>query len=320
VSAPRILVVRFAAIGDCVMAAWAATALRRQFPEAFIGWAVQREPVPVLAVPDLVNEVVVFDRRRWKNMSGPAAFREQWAQWMRLRQLNFDVGFDFQGHSKTALALRLSGAKRRISTRATDALARTLNPPAALAGDVTHEVDRAMAAARLISPLETPERPIMPNLDAEVAAFRAEFPGRLITIQTGATESVKRFAPEKWAEVAAGLVAPGTQIVAVGGPGDPEIPHDQVINRVGAYDLRTSMALVAASHLHVAADTGTGHMAAAYGVPVVSVFSKNRPERFRPYTTQGRIIHGGMRADDSDPADVIHAAQELLEETCASSS
>jgi hypothetical protein len=46
-----------------------------------------------------------------------------------------------------------------------------------------------------------------------------------------------------------------------------------VLNRVGAYDLRTSMALVAASHLHVAADTGTGHMAAAF-LPIFPFSSK----------------------------------------------
>ncbi|MBC8063619.1 MAG: hypothetical protein H7Y17_02220, partial [Chlorobia bacterium] len=41
------------------------------------------------------------------------------------------------------------------------------------------------------------------------------------------------------------------------------------------------MSAVAHSTIHLAADTGTGHMAAAFGVPFVSVFGPTDPKLFR---------------------------------------
>ncbi|RYG34251.1 hypothetical protein EON81_16025, partial [bacterium] len=68
---------------------------------------------------------------------------------------------------------------------------------------------------------------------------------------------------------------------------------------VGKLPLRETLALVQASRLHVASDTGTGHMAAAVGTPVISVFGPTDPAVFRPYAKRGIVLRDG-----SNPADV----------------
>jgi ADP-heptose:LPS heptosyltransferase len=64
--------------------------------------------------------------------------------------------------------------------------------------------------------------------------------------------------------------------------------------------------------LHLAADTGTGHIAAAYGVPFVSVFGPTDPKLFRPYSDEGVVLRASDRAGDVEPAQILAAAEGLL--------
>ncbi len=52
-------------------------------------------------------------------------------------------------------------------------------------------------------------------------------------------------------------------------------------------------------------------MAAAYGVPVVSVFGPTNPVWYRPYTERGIVLKEGKRTEDVRPEAVLEAAREL---------
>jgi ADP-heptose:LPS heptosyltransferase len=71
------------------------------------------------------------------------------------------------------------------------------------------------------------------------------------------------------------------------------------------------MAAVALSSVHLAADTGTGHIAAAYGTPVVSVFGPTQPQNYRPYTDRGIVLRGPEDTTNVPPDDVLAAALKL---------
>ncbi|RYG23683.1 hypothetical protein EON82_13260, partial [bacterium] len=89
----RALVVRFTAIGDCVMAAWAATAIRERHPDGFLCWAVESRCAPMLDRTSLVSRVEEIPRQRWKrNRWSPKTWGEQVAKYASLRRLRFDVG------------------------------------------------------------------------------------------------------------------------------------------------------------------------------------------------------------------------------------
>ncbi len=313
----RLLVVRFSAIGDCVMTAWAVTALRRAQPDARIVWAVQSRSRPVIDTERLVDRAHVFERERWKSTKWSAqVWKEMILAYTGLRGERFDHGFDFQGHSKTAMCLALAGCQVRHAAVATDGLARRLTRPM-FDHPVGHDVERAFALVASVVPCTLPERPEMPSVDEAARRFQAEFGGSLVSIQTGAGEPEKRYPQERWEEVARSLAGQGYRVVALGGPGDPRLAAPAVVDLVGKTDLRGAMAVVAASRLHLAADTGTGHIAAALGVPVVSVFGKNAPERYRPYSPLARVLWR-----DRDPAavrsdEVVSASLELLKEARA---
>ncbi len=310
----RILVVRFSAIGDCVMAVPVAASVRRATPAAFIGWAVETRCAPVVDVESLVDARSdcprdVWQRRAWS----PGVWREQLRYFVGLRKLRFELGLDLQGHSKTAICLRLSGAPRRIAAGATDMLAKRLNPQLTPLGIVEHRVERNLRTLESLTGIRGEPLFAMPELKSETGRIRSSTHGRLATIAVGAGRPQKAYAKENWALVAQELLSSGWNVAFLGGPSEtaPETPG--AVDMVGRLSLRESMAWVAASDLHLAGDTGTGHLAAAYGVPVVSVFGPTDPAEFRPYSTLARVL---QRSDDPNgvaPGQLLEAALSLTE-------
>lgn len=314
-SAPRFLIVRFSAIGDCVIAGWAATSIRNKFPDAYLCWAVQDRCSPVIDRQELATRVWEMPRERWKRTRwSPKTWREQVVSYARLRQLRFDYGIDFQGHLKTALCLRLSGAARRIAARGTDAIAARMNPVYGPQPTDIHTIEWNQQVLSTFGEFVCPDRPIMPQREDAILAARELIPlGKpLVTISVGAGAHDKMYPASGWREVAAGMLAEGFHVVFLGGGGDPHVDVPGTIDLVGKMPLPQSMAAIQFSDLHLAADTGSGHIAAAYGVPVVSVFGPTDSVAFRPWTDKGCVLREGNDPASVSPDRVIQAACSLV--------
>lgn len=299
------------------MAAWAVTAIRERHPDARIVWAAETRCIPVIETARLVDEVVEIPRERWKRRGLSGVF-DSIRLYRSLRRHEFDLGLDFQGHSKTALCLRLAAPTIRASARATDAFARCLNPIPRLTPRSPHEVDLNLALVQTIldGVLEA-DKPIMPSTMPSdcLPPFESE---RLVTIQTGAGASDKVVAASTWCRVAEALLAEGWMVAAIGGPGDPRVPHPAVVDWVGQLDLRQAMSVVAHSRLHLAGDTGTGHIAAAYGVPVISIFGPTPVDRYRPWGGTATVLTHGRSTDSVGVEEIVDAARNILSVSRAS--
>lgn len=303
----KVLVVRYSAIGDCVMTAWAVTSLRRRFPEAEIVWAVQERAAPVIDSHRLVNQVVLADRDAWRKRRGsPQVWRDQLRVFLGLRRNRFDLGFDFQGHSKTALCLRIAKPTKRWASRATDALAARLNPTLELGAGERHEVDVAMDLIRYAVPdVPDPTEVWMPTV--------APNPQFDVTIQTGAGHPAKIVPTATWREVADQLVSSGLSVALIGAPNDPAFEAFGVMNLVGKYPLVETLGAVVGSGVHVAGDTGTGHIAAAYGIPTVSVFGPTEPSVYAPRGPRTQVLRRGISPEGVSADEIVAAIHQLRE-------
>lgn len=302
---PRILVIRFSAIGDCVMAAHAVTALRLRHPEAFLLWAVEGRCAPVVDRHRLVSQRYEVPRDKWKaDRWSMATWRDQLAKYTRLRSLRFDRGVDLQGHLKTAMLLRLAKPRERISVGATDALSARLNPVAGGRPEGMHHVEWQNAVISRWEPLPIPGRPIIPENEHPREADFA-------TICTGASHPERLVDPAHWAEVARALQARGMRVAFLGGPKDARPEVEGALDLVGKLRLKESAAWVRRSAVHLAGDTGLGHIAAAMGTPVVTVFGPQDPRVFRPWTERGRVLQRDGDPNAVTPAEIVAAAEEL---------
>jgi lipopolysaccharide heptosyltransferase I len=105
---PRIIIARLSAIGDIIHGLPVLCALRRELPAAFISWIVEGRAADLLkGHPDLDELIVV--PRGW--LKSPSAI---WQVRRQLRALRCNVAIDLQGLTKSAIAAKLSGARRRI--------------------------------------------------------------------------------------------------------------------------------------------------------------------------------------------------------------
>ena len=312
---PRVLIVRFSAIGDCVMAAWAATAVRERHPDAFLCWAVESRCAPVIDRTALVSRVEEMPRDRWKRARwSPATWRQMVGKYAGLRRLRFDLGLDLQGHSKTALCLRLARPKVRLASRATDSIAARLNPVHGSRPPGVHTVEWYGQMLQAVGDYPLPERPLMPR-DPEAARVLVERVGGelpLATITVSAGQPAKAYPEAHWAEVARGLLDRGYRVAFLGGPTDRPIELPNAVDLVGKLALASTLEAVRLSAVHLAGDTGNGHMAAALGVPVVSVFGPTDPASFRPYTDLGRVLRHDAQTSSVSPTEVLGAVKDLV--------
>jgi ADP-heptose:LPS heptosyltransferase len=60
---------------------------------------------------------------------------------------------------------------------------------------------------------------------------------------------------------------------------------------IGRTSLKEAMAVVQRSAVHVCGDTGTAHIAAAFCVPVVSLYGPTSPDRTVPYGQRSRTLY-----------------------------
>jgi ADP-heptose:LPS heptosyltransferase len=267
--------------------------------------------MPVLSRVGLLNEIVDFPRDRWRRSRwSPKVWREQLGRFAKLRSIKFDFGMDLQGHSKTAACLRIANPKKRIAAFATDRLAHSLNRMAPGDPNGRHRVERMLETAREFGDFQMPARPIMPAVKSREDLLLPS--GKLASISTGAGAMNKQYPAAQWRVVGKGLQSQGFQVVLLGADQDPRVDLSGSIDKVGKWDLASTMSAVAASDVHLAADTGTGHMAAAYGVPFVSIFGPTDPKLFRPFSNQGTVLRKSDSPADVETSEVLKAVEDLI--------
>lgn len=282
------------------MATYVGSALRRDFPDMQQHWATETMCLPVFDVPRFADRLIEVPRQRWKKARmSPATWAEQVRVYFDLRREAYDVGFDFQGHSKTALMLRIAKPKVRWSMPATDALARRLNPCVAPGPENQHQVDRLFDVVRQWKPIETIESTILPDYRGRVTAPVKP----LLTIQTGGSFADKIISIETLSAVGEKALSAGWEVKFLGGPSDPVPSEGCGENLVGKTGLAESLGWVHHSSVHLCGDTGTGHFAAGCGVPTLVVFtsSRNHPDRYAPYGRSAEVLHAYQDSSLLDP-------------------
>ncbi|HLO99632.1 MAG TPA: glycosyltransferase family 9 protein [Fimbriimonas sp.] len=294
----KVLIVRFSAIGDCVMAGVAVNDVVRTVPGAEVHWVVADGCHEVVSV-----EKSVLPRKAWKAKGEFRTLFEQFRWHCALRRFGFDIGFDLQGHSKTAWCLRLSGAKRRIGLRATDAMAAKLNPQTKLVRPPdSHEIDWY----RFAFIQEFGSQPVTEDF---LLGARSERQSGLVTINVGAGHRLKTIPGATLRDVGAALAREGKQVVYIGGPRDTIDAPNGTTSRVGQTSLLETLELVRSSSVHVCGDTGTGHIAAVTDTPLVSVWGNMPLSQFRPYTDRAIVLNRNGDPTQVDASEILEAVR-----------
>jgi len=292
--APRILIVRLSSVGDVLHGLPVLCALRDRFPEAHLGWVVEDRAAGLLEGHGALDELIVVPRGWWKS---PAAL---WRLRQRLRASRFEIAVDVQGLTKSALAARLSGARRRIGFDGEKGreFSRWLNnervvSTAAHIIDSNLELLRPLGVERPNVRFDVPQRAV-DAITAGAIIAQAGLVGGYAILNPGAGWVSKLWPTERYAAVARHL---GRQcglpsLIVWGGSREEELARQIVVGAVGHAALapRTSLRELAElerrAQLFVGSDTGPLHLAVAVGTPCVGLYGPMPASRNGPYGPQ----------------------------------
>src|SRR4051812_18527017 len=102
---PKVLLVRLSAFGDCLHAVPVLVALRKKFPNAQIGWAIEDLAHSLLEGHPMVDEFHIFPRKAFKEKKGTIIDRVRKMKTFKkeLAAQKYEIAIDLQGLTKSGM-------------------------------------------------------------------------------------------------------------------------------------------------------------------------------------------------------------------------
>jgi heptosyltransferase-1 len=315
----RILIVRLSSMGDVIHTLPAAQALRAAFPQAMIGWLIEKRWVELLCAPGtplrgprsaqrpLVDWVHPVNLVGWRKSFFSLSTAQSIAKvWNDIRAAHYDVAVDLQGAIRSAVLARWSGAP------AVYGVAEPRESPASLwytrriITHGAHVIEQQLSVAEAITQgsVKRPrvELPRDPAVEVRMSQRLAEKRTTDFAIlNPGAGWGAKRWPAERYGKVAGELAALGLRTILNYGPGEQELAEAAQCASGGAAEamdcsITDLIALTRRARLFIGGDTGPLHLAAALGIPVVAIFGPTDPARNGPYGTRSMVLRNPASA------------------------
>lgn len=109
----KILIVKTSSLGDIVHAMPVLEYIKEKCPGATIDWVVEKASRDFVQAHPLVDQVLCLDSKNWRN-----AFFKEWKEitkfFKSLRQKEYDILYDLQGNSKSAMINLFARAKQKV--------------------------------------------------------------------------------------------------------------------------------------------------------------------------------------------------------------
>ena len=298
----KILLITLSNIGDLVMTTPVMESLHAQYPQALIDIVADRRSSELLEYCPYLGDLILRDKEKgWPGT---------WKLVRRLREQRYGLVVDLRTDGLAWLLRarqRLTRQSRRLSTG--------------------HAVERHMAVLRGNgTPASMPRSRVW--LSQEQQAYAAEvidrLPGqRWLAIGPGANWEPKRWPAHHFRELVRRLAPAFDAVVCLGNQDDSIWCHEIIdrqsidcLNLAGRTGLLQAAAVLQHMRLFIGNDSGLGHIAAAAGIPTLTVFGPGEPDRYHPWGPDSHWLESPDKCmENLAPSEVEKLARELLSET-----
>lgn len=330
----KILIIRIDHIGDVINSTAVLAPLKNRFPEARIDFLVSTHAAAIVKHNTDIDNVISFDAPWFVRRSSGSRRRER----PGLRQMTriidrggYDLCIDLRGDFRHILAMYLAGVKRRVSYGITGGgFLLTDNVPY---DGCMHEIERDLALLKDIGIAGDEGRVVLSfsEQDRENACCMVRHSGidhGYAVLHVSPGHKTKVWDAQGFADTARYLFYDkGFVPVIVGGNGDAKNTAE-IKNIVGEnipladFTGKTTLGvlynILRGARLFVGVDSAPGHMAAAAGIPVVTIFSGvNDPAQWAPRGDNVVLVCPGRKRDLSSlkMGEVRSAVDKVLAET-----
>jgi len=325
----RILLIKPSALGDVVHTIPLLVRLRARYPRARIDWLITPENAEIVRCHPALSNVVLFARhdfsRRGRRWRAVVAFLDLLKQ---IRRAKYDLVVDMHGQVRSAFFTLISGARVRIGfdrpikrsltvsaehdlknvpshgwrgAREGSWIAYTHRIPIPTL-DV-HAIDRYLWVAPLLGLDDDPpdltiylSSETIRNVERLLEEHGVPASKPLVVLVPGTIWETKHWTIEGFAGVARQFLGDGFAVALAGTKRDQQRCRQIAAAAPGASDLsgKTTPAELAAlirrAEVAVTNDSGSMHVAASLGKPMVSVFGPTNPVHIGPYQRPESVV------------------------------
>jgi ADP-heptose:LPS heptosyltransferase len=304
----RILIVRLSAIGDVIRTLPAVRLIRRELPEACLGWAVESLSYNLIKGHPEIDKFFIFPKKQIQQAIKRADFKE--AKRLindfgaELKAEQFEIALDMQNLFKSGIVTLLSGAKTRIGYGLSREgsgffLTNTITPPFR-----THQempfVDWQLELVRRLGVTGGDVQFVLPDFSPEettidrfLASQNIEAP--YFCLAPGTSWPNKSWTPEGMAALTDRLSDYG-KVLIIGSELDRKIAEQALrltktnpVDTIAKFNLRELAVLLRKARLYIGGDTGPMHLAVAVGTQIVAWFGPTSPKVHGPYQ-EGAVV------------------------------
>lgn len=302
-SVRKVLIIKMSAMGDIIHALPVVAALGEAYPHLEISWFVEAPLASLLTGNPYLKEVITLPKYRGRDLRSVRCLQDVGRNLRAVRTRRFDLTLDLQGLSKSAIVAYASGAKLRFGYHWLREIASLVEQPIPHRPESIHVVDQYLDVARFLG--ANPEKPAFPfhlpesDRSAVEAMLCAEGIGPttpFVALNPASAQAIKQWGAERYAALSDALyrqfgmlsvlVTADSAVAAavVAAAGSP------IVSLAGRTNLKQLAGVLQRSAVHVCGDTGSGHLAAALGRPVVAIIGPTDPERVCPYGQRANTI------------------------------
>ncbi|MEM7016797.1 MAG: lipopolysaccharide heptosyltransferase I [Pseudomonadota bacterium] len=280
----RLLVIKLSSLGDVIHALPALTDAAQQFPELHCDWVVEEGLAEVPAWHAAANNIFSVALRRWRKQFPRKWPGQEWRSFKQLVQANqYDHVIDAQGLLKSAWLSRLAHGTRHGLNRHS-----AREPSASWFYHHKHDVPWGQHAVERVRQLfatalgySVPDTP--PNYGLHQFASPKSDKNPMLIFFHGASWESKCWPESYWIELAERAIADKCQV---------RLPWGNEVERERAQRIAdaTSASVLPSTNLHgmaqeisqahavIGVDTGLSHLAAALGVPSITMYGPTQPD------------------------------------------
>ncbi len=305
----RILVVKLDHLGDVILATPVFSNLRQAYPNAELHALAGRWSRVVLDRHPDVDKTLEYNSPPFCRTGQATSLRATFELYRQLRRQRYDLVVELRSDWRILCFALLRLAPHRLSRAA-------LQIENRLGGSRfsgMHETTRNLDVLRHVgipTSIQTAIFSVKPEDEKWASAFLRsheidrQYP--LVAIHPGSPVPLKRWDPERYAELADWLVTRRhVQALFVGVKDEIPIINEiqslmrgESTNIAGETTLTQLASILRASHMFIGNDSGPMHLAAAVGTPTIGLYGPGDPRRFAPIGAQCRTI---QQKDDCPP-------------------
>jgi heptosyltransferase III len=286
----RVVIIRLRSLGDCVLTTPAIALLKN-------------------ARPDLEVAVCVEDRFAEIFTGNPALNVILGANWRAVRRWKPHLAVNLHGGTRSQWITALSGAHWRAGF-AHHPTTLAYNFKIRRAQQIMGVSRRVHTAEHLASAFFALGVPLSDVPRAQLFASESPIKERYAVLHPFASAPEKQWDAKRFAEVARYLTLWNILPVFLAGPHDDPTPFRAHMVLQGK--LAEVKSVLSNAALFIGNDSGPAHMAAAFGVPSLVLFSTSDPVVWEPWRTESEVIVAREGFDTLNVSRVIAALERLL--------